>query len=166
MKEVKRLQQEMLNTPGWTKRKSVEIAVSAAEACLERSGDPEHPVDKQARQTLHAATNWLATGEKRYLKIEAARALVAEQTLDAQENHFPLLPLRSARFAVETARAKSEKKAARKAAKAIYTNAMSAGLEHPLYNWSEDREEMNETVYKQELKRQREKIKALPEFPW
>ena len=158
MKEVKRLQQEMLSTPGWTKRKSVEIAVFAAEACLERNSDAHNPIDEQMRQSLTAAKNWLATGETRFLKREAARALVAEDTLDAQDNHFPL---RAARFAVETAKAKSEKKAARKAAKTIYADAMSAGWERPLYNWSEDHGEINETVYKQELRRQREKIKAL-----
>jgi hypothetical protein len=135
MKEIKRLKKEMLQTPGWTKRKSVEIAVFSAESCMQRHTALES-IDKRPQEAVDAVKQWLRTGEKNHLPETAQKAKGTESNLSGglgvggEEVYFTMC---SARFAIEAARKKTEKKAAKYAAKAIYAAALSKGWEKPRY---------------------------------
>jgi hypothetical protein len=173
MKEVKQLTKEMLETKGWNKRKSVEIAVFAAESIkvepsqagkevLANAGLRESPYDTDVSEALRVCREYLAEGEKpylkHYLKSESSKAYITEFSWSNYDND----EIRIARLAIDAARAKTEKKAARKAAKAIYTAALAEGWRHrTLIDCMSEKEEMSKGHFNQKLDQIRAQIKSM-----
>jgi hypothetical protein len=161
MKEVKQLKQEMLQIPGWTKRKSVEIAVFAAKSCQVRDDIP----DSWPNEAIDAAEEWLHSGEKSHLKEKAKNAKQAEKNASGRlgvGGEADYFAARSARCAVEAARKKSEKRAAKYAAKAIHAAALSKGWEKPTYEGGMvEQHNMVEEDFNQAIKRIRERIRLM-----
>ena len=126
----------MLNTPGWTKQKSVEIAVLAAEACVKNfhymGGE-----DSRAQEAVVVTKNWLANKQKRQAHGKAREMKEVERLVSSacgSGGESAYFAARSVRFALEATQQRVEKKTAKKAAKAIYYAALSKGWERPTYD--------------------------------
>jgi hypothetical protein len=176
MKEIKQLRNEMLETPGWNKRKSVEIAVFAAEAAMERLTDDElanqvtnidniiYPI-RATKQWLTDSEEWLTPDSEEWFKIRENNkqtiydALALEREVYMTEDYSrekKYYTVRASRFTIESVNKLSEKKAAEKAAKAIIAGSMAGGYgnNHIPFAFSEEH-------YNQELNRLRKQIKSI-----
>jgi hypothetical protein len=136
MREIKLLKKEMLERKGWDKRKSVEIAIFATEVTL---GNNLKDEAKNAREAKKLASGGLGLGgEADYFAAKAAR------------------------LTIEAAKKKSEKKALKKAAKAIHAAALSKGWENPIYEGGMVGQYfIRKGDYSHELKRIRNQMKSI-----
>jgi hypothetical protein len=164
MKEVNQLKKEILLTPGWTKWKSVEIAVFSAESCIGNYNEL-YKGNEQVHNAFDGARVWLHTEIEQHIKAEVKKTRETERNAagglgaGGEAGYFAI---RSARFAIEAAKKKSEKKAAKYAAKAIYAAALSKGWENPRHEGGVVGQYfMVDEAYDQEVARIRQQIKSL-----
>jgi hypothetical protein len=162
MKEVKHLKQEMLTSPGWIKHTSVKIAVFAAESCVTNfhymGGQ-----DNCAQEAVDSLKNWLANKQKRQALGKAIEMKAFEDSVSSgcgSGGESAYFAARSVRFALEATQQRIERKAAKKAAKAIYNAALSKGWTKPVHEPMIG-DDINRRAYWKELLRLRGKIQEM-----